>query len=114
MPKDYKQITTDINQYTHQLRKLVPDATAGFSALAGAATQEGLMSKKQKELVAVAISVAVQCDACIGFHTKALVKLGATREELAEVLAMNLYLGGGPSLMYAADALRSFDQFLEG
>ena len=111
MTKDYKQITADINQYTRQLRKLVPEATAGFSALAGAATKDGLMSTKQKELVAVAISVAMHCDACIGFHTKALVKLGASREELAEVLAMNLYLGGGPSLMYAADALRSFDQF---
>jgi Carboxymuconolactone decarboxylase family. len=36
--------------------------------------------------------------------------LGATREELGEVLGMGVYMGGGPSLMHAADALRAFDQ----
>jgi len=40
-----------------------------------------------------------------------LVRLKATREEVAEVLGMAIYMGGGPSLMYAADALRAFDQF---
>ena len=59
----------------------------------------------------MAIGVTQRCDGCIGFHTKALVGLGATREELGEVLAMCTYMGGGPALMYAADALRAFDQF---
>lgn len=48
---------------------------------------------------------------CIGFHSKALVKLGATREEFEEVLGMAIYMGGGPSLMYAADALLAYEQF---
>ena len=39
------------------------------------------------------------------------VDLGATREEVAETMAMAVYMGGGPSLMYAADALRAYDQF---
>lgn len=48
---------------------------------------------------------------CIGFHTQALVKLGVTRQELEEVLGVAIYMGGGPSLMYAADAMVAFDQF---
>ncbi len=113
MPKDYKAITASINEYTPKLRKLVPDALAGFSTLASQATKDGALDKKTKEFAALAISVAMQCDACIGFHTKTLIKLGATREEVAEILAMNIYLGGGPALMYAADALRCYDQFAE-
>ena len=64
-----------------------------------------------KELIAVALSVAARCDPCVGFHTQALVRLGATRAELAETLAMAVYMGGGPSLMYAADALSAWEQF---
>ena len=61
-------------------------------------------------MIAIALSVAVRCDPCIGFHTKALVRLGATRQELDETLAVATYMGGGPSLMYAANAVAAFDQ----
>lgn len=111
MTKDYKEITKDISAYIGELRKIAPDAMAGFSALAKGATQDGVLDKKTKEFVALAIGVSSRCDGCIGFHVKALVDLGATREEIGEVLAMCVYMGGGPVLMYAADALRAYDQF---
>lgn len=111
MSKDYKQLTSDISQYMGELRKLVPDTMQGFSAMAKGATQNGLLDKKTKEYVALGIGVSTRCDGCIGFHVKALKELGATREEVAEVLAMAIYMGGGPSVMYAADALRAYDQF---
>ena len=62
-------------------------------------------------MIALALGVASHCDGCLGYHTKALARLGATKEEVAETLGMAIYMGGGPSLMYAADALRAFDQF---
>ena len=109
--KDYKQITRDISEYMAQLRQLAPEAMSGFSAMAKGATADGAMDKKTKELIALALGVAVRCDGCIGFHVKALVDLGATKQEIAETMAMTVYMGGGPSLMYAADALRAYDQF---
>lgn len=54
--------------------------------------------------------MAVHCDGCIGFHTQALRRLGATKEEVTEALGMAVYMGGGPSLMYAAEALDAFDE----
>ncbi len=111
MPKLYKDITTDISAYTAELRKIIPDTMAGFSAIAKAALQPKALDEKTKELIALALGVAAHCDGCLGFHTKALVRLGATREEVGEVLGMAVYMGGGPSLMYAADALRAFDEF---
>ena len=53
----------------------------------------------------------MRCDPCIGFHAKALVRHGATRQELDEMLAVATYMGGGPSLMYAASAAAAFEEF---
>jgi AhpD family alkylhydroperoxidase len=111
MPKDYREITRDISAYTGELRKLAPDAMQGFHALARGAGADGVLDKKTKELIALAIGVTQRCDGCIGFHAKALNDLGATRQEVGEVMAMCVYMGGGPALMYAADAIRAFDQF---
>lgn len=111
MTKDYKQLTKDISEYVGELKKSAPDAMNGFYAMSGAATADGALDKKTKELIALAIGVTQRCDGCIGFHAKALTGLGATKEEIAEVMAMCTYMGGGPALMYAADALRAFDQF---
>ncbi|WP_337183969.1 carboxymuconolactone decarboxylase family protein [Shinella sp.] len=111
MTKDYKAIIRDISAYTGEMRKLAPEAMQGFSALAKGASAEGVLDKKTKELIALAIGVTQRCDGCIGFHAKALHELGASRQEVAEVMAMCVYMGGGPALMYAADALRAYDQF---
>jgi len=82
----------------------------GFGLLAQAATQDGALDKKTKELIALALGIASHCDGCIGFHTQALAKLGATQEEVVETLGMAVYMGGGPSLMYAAETLTAFEQ----
>lgn len=78
----------------------------GFSSLAQAAAGgDGALNKKTKELIALALGVAAHCDGCIGFHAEALVNLGAARAEVEEALGMAVYMGGGPSLMYATDAI---------
>ncbi|MBX9711503.1 MAG: carboxymuconolactone decarboxylase family protein [Xanthobacteraceae bacterium] len=111
MAKDYRAITQGISEFSRELAKLAPDAMKGFYALAKGASAEGRLDKRTKELIALAIGVTQRCDGCIGFHVKALHDLGASRAEVAEVLAMCVYMGGGPALMYAADALRAYDQF---
>lgn len=111
MDKNYPEITKRISGNMKTLRKDIADTMQGFSAMAQAATKDGALDKKTKEFIALAIGVATRCDGCIGFHTEALVKLGATRAEFEEVLGMAIYMGGGPSLMYAADAMMAFEQF---
>lgn len=113
MAKNYQQITQDITAYTGELRKAIPETMEGFYTLSKAASKGGVLDEKTKELIALAIGVSTRCDGCIGFHAKALVRLQATREEIAETLGMCVYMGGGPSLMYAADALRAYDEFKE-
>lgn len=111
MSKSYPEITARISNSLKSLRPNISDTMQGFSAMAQAATADGVLDKKTKELIALAIGVSTRCDGCIGFHVKALVELGATKQEVEETLAMAIYMGGGPSLMYAADAMVAYDQF---
>lgn len=110
MSKDYLQITSSVSASLTKLRAGIPEVTKSFSAMAQAASKSGALESKTKELIALALGVAAHCDACIGFHVKALVHLGADRAEVEEALGMAIYMGGGPSLMYAADALSAFEQ----
>lgn len=113
MSKNYPEITKRISSNMKTLRSDISDTMQGFSALAKAATTDGALDKKTKELIALAIGISTRCDGCIGFHTEALVRLGATREEIEETLGMAIYMGGGPSLMYAADAMLAYEQYTE-
>ncbi len=109
--KSFKQITQDINQAVGTLRAAQPGTLEGFSAMSKAAMEPGVLSAIDKELMALSIGVAVHCDGCIGFHVKTLVRLGASHAQLAETLAVAVYMGGGPSLMYAAEAVRAWEEF---
>jgi AhpD family alkylhydroperoxidase len=109
--KDYPRITADISANLKTLRRDIPETMQGFSAMARAAVKSQALDGKTKELIALALGVATRCDGCIGFHTEALVKLGASQLEVEEALGMAVYMGGGPSLMYAADAVTAYQQF---
>ncbi len=111
MEKNYIEITRNVSANLKVLREDIPETLQAFSALAKAATRDGVLDKKTKELIALALGVAAHCDACIGFHVETLVRLGATRAEVEEALGMAVYMGGGPSLMYAAEAIAAYEQF---
>jgi len=111
MDKNYSDICGGISANLRKLRKDTPQIMQAFSTLAQAATSDGALNRKTKELIALALGVAAHCDGCIGFHIETLVKLGATRQEVEETLGMAVYMGGGPSLMYAADAIAAYEQF---
>lgn len=106
--------TDKINDTRNQLRalnKTIPDTTRAFGALGKSVKEGGTLDFKTKEFVALGIAVATRCEACIVLHVETLIKAGATREELGDVLAMTIQMGGGPSMMYAAKALECYDEF---
>ena len=107
----YRDLTQSVSAGLSTLRTSTPEVMKSFTDLGKSATASGVLDAKTKELIALALSVAARCDPCIGFHAKALVKLGATRQEVDETLGVTTYMGGGPSLMYAANAIAAFDEF---
>lgn len=107
---DYPAYIAQTRDQGRALAKTIPDAMKGFAGLSRAVKDGGTLGLKEKEFVALGIAVAVRCEACIAFHVEALMKAGATREELADVLAMCIQMGGGPAVMYSGKALDCWDQ----
>ncbi|HNG86064.1 carboxymuconolactone decarboxylase family protein [Accumulibacter sp.] len=114
MSKSFSTITHDVSKALGTLRHDIPETIQGFNALSKAALSPGVLSALDKELIALAIGVTSRCDACVGFHVKALIRLGVSREQLMETLAVCTYMGGGPALMYAAEAVRAYEEFTAG
>jgi len=107
----WPEYTKEVSAQLRNLRGGAPDVMKAFSGLAQAALARKSLDCKTKELIALGIAVAIRCDDCIGFHVKAALDQGASREEVLETLGMAVYMGAGPSVMYANHALEAFEQF---
>jgi AhpD family alkylhydroperoxidase len=108
---DHPTLIQNIGKSMATLRKVQTEAMQGFGQLAKAAMANGALSEKHKELMALSIGITQHCSGCIGFHVKALHRLACTREEFEEMLAVCVYMGGGPALMYASEAIAAWDAF---
>lgn len=113
MSTDWIGMTRSLSTGLREMRGGAPEVMKAFSGIAQAALQTRALDTKTKELIALAIGVAVRCDDCIAFHAKAASERGATRDEILETLGMAIYMGAGPSVMYAAHALEAYNQFAE-
>jgi AhpD family alkylhydroperoxidase len=111
MLHDWSSMAAELSTDLRSLRGGAPEVMKGFSALAHAALKADALSTKTKELIALAIAVATRCDGCVAFHAEAALKQGATRAEIMETMGMAIYMGAGPSVMYAAQVVEAFDQF---
>ena len=82
MLKDYNQITNAISDSLTKLRFEAPEIMKGHSDLAAAATKDGALDKKTKELIALALAIVARCDGSVWIHTQTVIKLGVTKQEL--------------------------------
>lgn len=109
--KQWPEYTKELSAQLRNLRSGAPEVMKAFSGLAQAALAPKALDGKTKELIALGIAVAIRCDDCIGFHVNAALEQGASRDEVLETLGMAVYMGAGPSVMYANHALDAFEQF---
>jgi len=109
MHKDWQTSNKTLLAALNSYRQVAPDVTKAFSALGQAATKPGAIDAKTKELIALGIAIAGRCDGCIGFHTQAAIRHGASREEVLETIGVAIYMGGGPSYVYGGQTLEAFD-----
>jgi AhpD family alkylhydroperoxidase len=111
MTRDFPAYRKDLQSMIGKLRVQAPGAMAGFGQLHEGAMKAGVLTVKQKELIALGIGIATRCDGCIAFHTHEALVEGATHEEIIETIAVGVMMGGGPSLMYSAHAMEALGQF---
>ncbi|MDF0480846.1 carboxymuconolactone decarboxylase family protein [Vagococcus sp. PNs007] len=95
------------------LSKHCPDVAKAFKGLHGEAVKDDVLDKKTKEFIALGIAIGVRCEGCILSHVKTAISLGATMEELAEVVNIAVLMGGGPSTVYGGKALAIAESLFE-
>ena len=94
-----------------QLGGEIPSVLGSFQQLHGAAMADGALDAKTKELIALAIGIAVHCDGCISYHVHDALAAGATRAEVIETIGVAVLMGGGPSVVYGCDAMTALEQW---
>ena len=112
MTTDYLELRDHVEKRLTQFGREMPGPMSGFARLHKKAVEDGALSAKVKELMALAISIAVGCEGCIAYHTHDAIQAGATRPELLETISVGVMMAGGPGTIYAAHALDAVDQFL--
>ncbi len=109
--RDYRnELTGRIGQFA----KLSPDTVKGYQTLSKAGAATGHLDAKTRELIALAVSVTTRCDGCITVHTAEAVKLGATKDEIAEALGVAVALNAGAAMVYSARTLDAVDAYTAG
>jgi AhpD family alkylhydroperoxidase len=91
-----------------ELGKLSPDTVRGYGSLSAAGSKTGHLEAKTRELIAIAVAISLRCDGCIASHVDAAIKLGATREEIAEAMGVAVSINAGAAIVYATRALDAF------
>lgn len=93
-----------------EIGKGIPSVMKAFNELHHAATANGALSRKEKELIALGIAVSVRCSYCILDHVNSALQAGATKEEIMETLGVAALMSGGPGLAYAAEAIKALEE----
>jgi len=112
MTTDYIAYHKHLEERLAQLGQEIPGPMSGFARLHKKSVEEGALSNKVKELMALAISIVMHCEGCSAYHVHDAVAAGATRQELMETIGVGLLMGGGPGSIYAAHAMDAIEQFL--
>ena len=108
---DFVARRNELRRALGSLGRAMPEVMSSFAALHRDAMAEGALPAKTKELLALAIGIATNCEGCIAFHVHDALKAGATRDEITETVAVAVMMGGGPATMYGSEAIVALDQF---
>ena len=108
---NFPELRTELQRLAGKLSKSLPGPVTSFGGLHKSAMAEGALSAKNKELIALGISIALRCDGCVSYHVSGALKTGASREEVLETIGVAIMMGGGPGMIYACEAFAALEQF---
>lgn len=100
--KQFQQMGTHMPSYNEKFMEFSKEMFKGDA-----------ISQKNKELMAVAVSVVQQCEWCIVYHVKQSLELGASEQELREAGYVAAGLGGGPAAMHMIIIEKAISDFKE-
>jgi AhpD family alkylhydroperoxidase len=113
MKTNYSEFHKETLERIGNYGKANPELMGAFSRLHHFAKKHGALSTKDKELIALGISISTRCEGCIAMHTKDALNNGATNNEIIETIGTAIYMGSGPVVVYGAKAFEILKEFEE-
>ncbi len=86
-------------------------AYQSFLELEGNTYKDSYLSKMYKELIALGISVVINCESCMEWHINQALNSGASEEQIIEALEVAIEMGGGPATVSSRFALKILDYY---
>ena len=100
------------HQGMEKAKQEMPKTGEAFFNFTGTAQSKGALTRREKKLIAIALSIYTRCEDCIVHHVYEALKLGLTRKEILDAAGVGLVFGGGPSFGAVASMLiASLDEF---
>jgi AhpD family alkylhydroperoxidase len=105
---DWNTYRSQVVATVGELGKLSPDTVRSYATLGAAGAKTNHLDAKTRELISLAVAVALRCDGCITVHAEAARKLGVRKEEIAEALGVAVAIGAGAAVVYSTRTLDAF------
>ena len=84
-----------------------------FTQMEEAAFTDGALSKGDKELIAIGISIIINCESCLEWHIKQALDAGITKEQIIEAIGVGIEMGGGPATVSSRLAMKALSYYTE-
>ncbi|MFW9877450.1 MAG: carboxymuconolactone decarboxylase family protein [Candidatus Thorarchaeota archaeon] len=112
--EDEKKIKKIINDRTESDKKLREYDSKVYNAFLNMEKQtysDGNLKKVYKELIAVGISIVINCESCMEWHIKEALKSGASEKQTLEAIEVGIEMGGGPATVSSRFALKLLEYY---
>jgi AhpD family alkylhydroperoxidase len=110
MKRSLEEINQQRKKAHSRLRSLDSGVYKAFLDMEKAAYQDGALEKKYKELIAVGISVVMDCESCMQWHIEQAAGAGAAMREVLEAVEVGIEMGGGRATVSARFALEVMEE----
>jgi AhpD family alkylhydroperoxidase len=111
MAYDMKKIAEEVKNTSMELQRELPEYMHGWKCFTATFQKEGALTKRERELIAVALSISKQCHWCVAYHVEHALKVGASRKEILEAAFESVIMGGGPVLVHMRMVLDALNDF---
>lgn len=105
-----QHILQDWKVSREKLRQQMPGVFDSFRKVSEQVFQDGALSRKHKELIALGIAVKIQCRLCITLHVKQALETGATPAEILEAASVAVQMGGAPAFGEVSTVLQALEE----
>ncbi len=111
--EDINEKMNEFFEYTAKYGQQFPEISSSFMGLMGSVMEDGAISGKQKELIAIGIAVSLRCVPCIQAHVQGALGMGATKEEIMEASNVAILMSGGPGMAHTMEVMKAIEAYTE-